>query len=672
MAQKAEIRSTLPFKIHEILRSFWGLALVFILLMSLFRLVEIWLIFNTHVLDFTAQEIIGSSFLQDLEWHFYFLGLLFIIHLLISLISIKLSRILLQVVLMVMLIAHLGLIFYFLKTLLPLGNDLFAYSGSDLYLTVSASGQLNTLNLVLGVFFAAFIMGLLYLGFRFFRFSMNTFLVFTGILYLGLIWITFFPIELSQGANETRKNVELNKSSYLSQEAFDYWMYGGEFYFDFYLRGTNDDLLVKKEFTNDEYPFVHKNDYPDVLSPFFDSLQQSPDIVFIFVESLGKAYSGKDAYLGSFTPFLDSLEQHSLVWLNALSSTGRTFGLLPGVFGGLPFGEKGFLELYQEFPYHNSLLSILRDNGYEVRYFIGADKKFDHVVDFLEYQKPIQLEDESSFLPGFQKAPSKNGFSWGYSDKELFINGLQKLPKERTAPQVRIFQTQTSHDPYIVPERSYYTQKLRSHLSNTLRLSDSQIQEYLAYQDIYMTVMYADDAVRLFFDQYKKRPEFANTIFVITGDHRLPEVPMSSRLDRFHVPLIIYSPLLKRRDYFQGVASHYEITPTLLALLEKQAGISLPEEVIWQGQVLDTARTFQSMIAMPLMRNKNQLVDYIHGEFFLSDGQVFLVSEGMNIDPVEDPDALNRLTGEFEEFKTKNSYMVQTRKLLPRPSEDKR
>jgi uncharacterized sulfatase len=182
-----------------------------------------------------------------------------------------------------------------------------------------------------------------------------------------------------------------------------------------------------------------------------------------------------------------------------------------------------------------------------------------------------------------------------------------------------------------------------------------------------MTVLYADDAIKLFFEQYKNRPEFANTIFVITGDHRLPEVPMASRLDRFHVPLMIYSPLLKRRDYFQGVASHYEITPSLLALLEKQAGITLPEEVIWQGQVLDTARTFQSLIAMPLMRNKNQLVDYIHGEFFLSDGQVFRVSEGLNIDPVEDPDVLNRLTGEFEEFKNKNSYMVQTRKLLPPP-----
>lgn len=667
MAQKAEIRSTLPARILAILRVFWGMALIYILLMTLFRIAEIFLVFQTHILDFTPREVVGFGLFQDLGWNLYLLGLLFILHVTISLVSTKVSKILLQITLTIFLIVHLALIFYFLKTLLPLGKDLFAYSWNDLFLTVSASGQLNALNLILGGLFAAFILALLYLGTRMFKFGMNTYLVLTGLLYAGVLGISFFPQMISAGASETRRNVELNKSRFLTEEAFDYWMYGGEFYFDFYLRGTNDDLIVKKEFTSDEYPFLHKNEYPDVLSPFFDTLNQAPDIVFIFVESLGKAYSGKDAYLGSFTPFLDSLEQHSLVWTNALSSTGRTFGLLPGVFGGLPFGEKGFLELYDEFPYHNSLLSVLRDNGYEVRYFIGADRKFDHVADFLEYQKPVQLEDESTFLPGFQKAPSKNGFSWGYSDKELFINGIQKLPAERIAPQVRIFQTQTSHDPYIVPERDFYQQKLRSHLSNNLGLNANQITEYLAYENIYMTVLYADDAIKLFFEAYKKRPEFANTIFVITGDHRLPEVPMASRLDRFHVPLMIYSPLLKRRDYFKGVSSHYEITPSLLALLEKQNGIRLPEEVIWQGQVLDTARTFQSLIAMPLMRNKNQLVDYIHGEFFLSDGQVFLVTDGMNIDPIQDPDALNRLTGEFEEFKNKNSYMVQTRKLLPPP-----
>ena len=668
MAQKAEIRSTFLDQSQKVLRNFWGMSLIFLLLMAILRGIELFLIFESHVVDFTLSDVILLGFFEDFRWTFYFLGLLFIIFITISLVSKSLAKILAQVILTLALIIHVALIFYFIKTLLPLGKDLFAYNWNDLVLTVSSSGQLNVTNLILGVVIFSLLLLLYHLGIKYIPLKLKFSLFLVGFLYTSVIAFAVLPDIDSTGTSETKRNVELNKSRFLTEEAFDYWLYGGEYYFDFYLRGSNDDLLVKKEFTNDEYPFVHKSNYPDVLGPFFDSLEKRPDIVFIFIESMGKAYSGKDAYLGSFTPFLDSLEQHSLVWTNAISSTGRTFGLLPGVFGGLPFGEKGFLELWDEFPYHHSLLSVLRDNDYDVRYFIGADRNFDKVSNFLEYQRVLQLEDESTFLPGFTKSPSQNGFSWGYADKELFKNGLQKLPLNPEKPQVRIFQTQTSHDPYLVPERESYQAKLKDHLTNYLGLSQSKVTEYMAYQNIYMTLLYADDAVKLFINEYKKRPEFSNTIFVITGDHRLPEVPMSSRIDRFHVPLIIYSPLLKRRDYFKGLSSHYEITPSLLAFLEKNAGIKLPEEVTWQGQVLDTARTFQSKIAMPLMRNKNQLVDYIHGEFFLSDGQVFLVTDGLNIDPIDDGDVLNRLIGEFEEFKNKNSYMVQTRKLLPTPT----
>lgn len=665
MAQKAEIRSTLPILVQTILRNFWGIALVFIGLMILFRIVEIHFIFRNHVLDFSPQAVFFDALIEDLGWIFYLLGLLFIVYLFLSLLSAFAGRLFLQIVLTVFLIAHLVLVFYFMKTLVPLGKDLFAYSYDDLLLTVAASGQLSTMNLFLGVVAIFFISGLFYLGIRIAHFSLRTYIVLTALLFGGLMAETILSGAKELEASETKRNVELNKSRYLTEQSFDHLMYGGDFYFDFYLRSTNDDLLITKEFTNKDYPFLHKNEYPDVLSPFFDSLTQAPDLVFIFVESLGKAYSGKDAYLGSFTPFLDSLEQHSLVWTNALSSTGRTFGLQPGVFGGLPFGEKGFLELYNEFPNHHSLLSILGDNGYETRYFIGADKNFDHVADFINYQKSVQFEDEKTFLPEFAKTPSSSGFSWGYADKDLFLNGVKKLPNEVAKPQVRVFQTQTSHDPYIVPEKEFYQEKLRDHLTNKLNLSSAKITEYLSYESIYMTILYADDAIRLFFDLYKERPEYSNTIFIITGDHRLPEIPMASRLDRFHVPLMIFSPLLERRDYFKGIASHYEITPSLLALLEKQGFVNLPEEVIWQGQVLDTARTFQSFLAMPLMRNKNQLVDYLHGEFFLSDGQVFSIYDNLAIEPIEDNTLFNRLNGEFEEFKNKNSYMVQTRKLLP-------
>ena len=668
MSQKASIRSTLPYRLRQILKNFWGMALVFIVLMTILRALELYLVFQNHVLNLTPTDVIVGSFLSDIAWSLYLLGIFFTLYVLLSLLSGNLAKILLQIALTIVVIVQVALIFYFIKTLLPLGKDLFAYNWNDLILTVQASGQLNFISVFGEIVIFLALIALFHYGTRFFYFSLKTYAIFSAILGIGVFSFITFDLAKEASSTEVEQNIKLNKSQFLAEQSFDYWMYGGEYYFDFYLRSGKDDLIVKKEFTSDSYPFLHKAEYPDVLSPYFDSLEKAPDLVFIFLESFGKAYSGRDAYLGSFTPFLDSLEQHSLVWLNALSSTGRTFGLQPGVFGGLPFGAKGFLELYDEFPYHETLLSVLRDNDYEIRYFIGADKNFDHVGDFIDYQRPVQFVDEKLFDPKYSRAPSSGNFSWGYADKELFRNGLEKLPETVTKPQVRIFQTQTSHDPYIVPERPFYSEKLRTHLRDYLNLNPSEFNSYLAYEDIYMTVLYADDAVKEFINEYKKRPEFSNTIFIITGDHRLPEIPMSSRLDRFHVPLIIYSPLLEKTDYFKGVTSHYEITPSILAFLEAQVGIELPEQVTWQGQVLDTARNFQSRIAMPLMRNKNQLMEYIHGELFLSDGQLFKVSDQLNIDPINSPDDLTQMIGEFEDFKNKNNYMIQTRKLLPPPN----
>ncbi|SDC78926.1 uncharacterized sulfatase [Algoriphagus faecimaris] len=669
MAQKAAIRSTLPYRLRVIFKNFWGGTLIFMGLMILLRVLEIYMIFDNHVINLKPSEILIAGLFQDLGWLLYLTGLLLMIYFPISLLSAKLGKVILLVLLTTLTIAQAGLIFYFTKTLVPLGKDLFAYSMDDLILTISSSGQLNFWTVTGSILALALIFGFLNLGNKYIRLSLKGYVFLTVVYLISVFTFTVLAPSQGSGANENKQNIELNKSRYLTEQAFEEWMYGGEYYFDFYLRSVSDDLLVKKEFIGDEYPFAHSGDYPDVLSPFFDSLEQAPDIVFIFLESFGKAYSGRDAYLGSFTPFLDSLEQHSLVWLNAISSTGRTFGLQPGVFGGLPFGNRGFLELADEIPYHQTLLSVLGQNGYEIRYFIGADKNFDNVGPFIEYQKPTQFIDEKGFDPKYPKGPSSGSFSWGYADKELFLNGLDKLPSNYTAPQLITFQTQTSHDPYLVPERTFYEEKFEEHLINYLKLDDDQLPNYRAYKDIYMTVLYADDAVRLFFEEYKKRPEFENTVFIITGDHRLPEVPMSTRLDRFHVPLIIYSPLLKRNDYFKGLSSHYEITPSLLSFLEKQNQIRVPEIVTWQGQVLDTSRTFQSKIAMPLMRNKNQLVEYIHGEFFLSAGDLFLINDNLDIEPIQDPDMMTKLNGEFEDFKNKNSYMVQTRKLLPPPSD---
>src|SRR5690606_12026933 len=301
-------------------------------------------------------------------------------------------------------------------------------------------GQLNILTIGGGILIIGLIFYLFNLSIKFLNFSTKNSMVMTITMYWFLLLFNFIPILNSDGLNEAKTNIQLNKSKFLSEQAFDYFMYNDEYYFDFYLRSVGDDMNVKKEYTDLDYPFLHKADYPDVLSPYFDSVSTAPDIVFILVESLGKAYSGKDAYLGSFTPFLDSLESHSLVWTNAISSTGRTFGLLPGLFAGLPYGEKGFLELYQDYPLHESLLSILKDNGYNTSFFTGSDLSFDNERNFLEYAKVDQLIESKNFPPEYEKMASTTGFTWGYGDKELFRHGISIFPPMDEKPQLGIFQ----------------------------------------------------------------------------------------------------------------------------------------------------------------------------------------------------------------------------------------
>ena len=66
----------------------------------------------------------------------------------------------------------------------------------------------------------------------------------------------------------------------------------------------------------------------------------------------------------------------------------------------------------------------------------------------------------------------------------------------------------------------------------------------------------------------------------------MPEIPISSQIDRFHVPLVIYSPLLKKGKKFSSVVSHFDITPSLLSFLQHNYDIKQPSVSAWIGHGL--------------------------------------------------------------------------------------
>jgi membrane-anchored protein YejM (alkaline phosphatase superfamily) len=60
-------------------------------------------------------------------------------------------------------------------------------------------------------------------------------------------------------------------------------------------------------------------------------------------------------------------------------------------------------------------------------------------------------------------------------------------------------------------------------------------------------------------DQYK------NT-FYYTGDHNWFN-KSKDKLARFHVPLFIFGPMLKKAERFKSISSHWDITPSLVSFL---------------------------------------------------------------------------------------------------------
>lgn len=411
------------------------------------------------------------------------------------------------------------------------------------------------------------------------------------------------------------------------------------------------------------YPFLRADSTPDVLGPFLEiDPARPPNLVFVLVEGLGRAFSGRDAYLGSFTPFLDSLADRSLTWENFLASQGRTFALLSSLFSSLPYGEQGFLALGERMPPHHSLVGVLKAQGYRTRFYGGFDLDFDGERTFLRRQGFDLLVGRDEFGPGYTRAPG--ALSWGYPDGEVVRRALEQEASETHEPFVAIIQTMSTHTPYQVPDQAAWRRRFEERME-ALSLPERTRGRRRANADVYATILYMDDSLRRLFEGFEDLPGYKNTIFIVTGDHRLPEIPLSTRIDRYHVPFILFSPLLKRPERIRSVSTHHDVAPSLFALLRARCGIRTPSAVPWVGAGLDVEPSFRNVHAVPLKQTIGNLVHFVSGLRFLDQGVLFDLRDGMRIEPIDDPEGLRRVTAEFDDWRARNDVFARNLRLLP-------
>jgi phosphoglycerol transferase MdoB-like AlkP superfamily enzyme len=554
-----------------------------------------------------------------------------------------------------------ALSFYFGTAKVPLGADLFGYSFQEISSTTKAAGSLNVMSILIFILFAV----LSLFVFLKLKFTIKKDFIVYALYVLFLLVLIFGSFGTAHLRNEFGSFTASNKVGFITESLLNKYKLSHNNGVD--LSQINEDF--KKgydfEYISKEYPFLHKFNTPDLLGPFFNKQKEQPTFVFIVVESLGRAYSGDGAYLGSFTPFLDSLMQHSLYWENMLSTSGRTFSVLPSLLGSLPFGEKGFCEMGEKMPPAQSLLSLLKPYGYKSSFYYGGDANFDNMGLFLKKQKIDLISDKADFGPGYEKLPAKeNGFSWGYGDKATFKKYLTDLKTIPVGPRIDIILTLSMHSPFLIKEQDLYNAKFDKRLAS-LNLTNEKKEYNKLYKAQFATMLYFDDALRGFIKEYSKRKDFANTIFIITGDHRMPEIPISTQLDRFHVPLVIWSPMIKIPRVMKSISTHFDVLPSFLAFLKANYKMKFPSSVSFLGHGLDLESSFRNIHAYPLMRNKNELMDYIDGEFFLSGTDLYKVYPTLDIEPVTDDNQLNKLKNQFELFKKRNNEATGNQHLWP-------
>ena len=599
-------------------------------LIVLFCLLSLIEIFKNFGIQLFAFKLVNDVFTGLV------IGLIFFpIYLFLKLVKSSLGIIVIRILFSIIVLMQLGLIGYSLTTHINLGADLLGYSLSDMYTTVTASLSISFITFLPFIILPLFYFGLIKL-FHSFGHKLNSKI-------LLLILLVFGSLNLIIAGSS--KPTAQNKINFLLSDI---------------IRAKNEKALASQGNITfkKEYPLEEASENSkDVLAPFFDIKNEKPNIVFIIVEGLGRDFTDNGEYSG-FTPYLDSLTKKSLYWKNFVSNAGRTFGALPSLMGSLPFGENGFMEI-NPIPKHNSLISILKSNGYAANYYCGDESSFDRKSNFLEYNGIDKIIDINKFGPGYVMTKANSGgFSWGYPDAEIYRKTLSEL-KDTKQPRLDIIMTLTNHEPFDFPSKKEYLTKVEQMLNTK---STSEKDKLKDYKDIFACLLYTDNSIQNFMEAYSKRADYNNTIFIITGDHRLIPVPQKDNLSRFHVPLYIYSPMLKKTAIFKSISAHSDVTPSLVSFLTNNYKFNKIEKTTWLAKGLDTARTFRNVNTIPLMRYKGSINDYIYKEYFYSDGNMFKIDENFNVNETGD-DMRETVNSSFNNFKRLNSYLTTKDKI---------
>jgi phosphoglycerol transferase MdoB-like AlkP superfamily enzyme len=301
---------------------------------------------------------------------------------------------------------------------------------------------------------------------------------------------------------------------------------------------------------------VTSQDIDNLIHPvkqYHNNPMTKPNIVLIITESFGREYNGafnkenKIPDYVSYTPFVDSLAQHSMIFTNAFANGYKSIHGMSSVLAGIP----SFRDAFTSSPYPKqkiqSLVSTLKEMGYDTSFFHGAANGsmgflgFGNILGFDHYYGRTEFNNDTEF----------DG-SWGIWD-EPFLQFMKQTLDQKQQPFFSTIFTVSSHEPFIVPEK----------YQNAFPKGNIQMHQPVGYTDF---------AFKKFFESAKKQSWFKNTLFVITADHcNQVYYPYYNQIvNRAAVPILFYKPDNSLTGVNKDFAQQIDIYPTILDLIGYQ------------------------------------------------------------------------------------------------------
>ncbi len=459
---------------------------------------------------------------------------------------------------------------------------------------------------------------------------------FTIILF-GLFLATFFSAKKPINQNKTQHLI-----GSLLYDTFDFNSYNGEL----------------------EYPLMKSRESVDVLSSKFSLTKEKPNLVFLIVEGLGKDFVGANAAYKDFSPFLNKLSQKSLHWTNFLSNTSESSAALPSIIGSLPFGNSGFNNL-ENTPERNTLFGVLKTNDYYTSFNYGGNSALNQLDRFLAEEHVDHILDRTSFDLGYRLQESDGaGISLGYPDKALFKKWNTDFIDKET-PRLDVFQTLSTQKPFLIPDAETYVAKVNQILKRT-KVAKHQRKFLSKNKKLLASFLYTDEALKAFFVNNQEKRFFKNTIFVLVGTHNVAHLPGSAALERYRVPLMIYSPMLKSPEEIKTLTSQVDIAPMLLELLDKDHTMEVPSKVAWLGNPTSSNAIFTTSKKIPLFRSKGNIEDFILGDHLYAAGTIYKMDKQLKLHETSvEPEIEEKIKSSFKSFKAINKYVTTNNKVLP-------